>query len=89
MEVFVIGDEEVIHQSSAHKSPRIFRLLCLDEIHENPRQHSIRRKVGVVQKFTGTQKKWTELMVSQLNSSGIFSQDSPYCSTATMFKNYC
>ena len=32
---------------------------------------------------------WTELMVSQLNSSGISSQDSPHCSSATKSKNYC
>ena len=28
-------------------------------------------------------------MVSHLNSSGIFSQDSPHCSSATKFKSYC
>ena len=32
---------------------------------------------------------WTELMVSQLNSSGISFQDSPRCSSATKFKSYC
>ena len=32
---------------------------------------------------------WIELMVSQLNSSGISSQDSPRCSSATKFKSYC
>ena len=32
---------------------------------------------------------WTELMVSQLNSSGKISQDSPRCSSATKSKSYC
>ena len=32
---------------------------------------------------------WTELMVSQWNSSGIFSQDSPHCSSATKSKSSC
>ena len=54
-----------------------------------PIKHCMGRKIGVVQKFTGIQKLWTELMVSQLNSSGIFSQDSPHCSSATKFKSYC
>ena len=31
---------------------------------------------------------WTELVVSQLNSSGKISQDSPHCSSATKFKIY-
>ena len=32
---------------------------------------------------------WTHLMVSQWNSSGIFSQDSPHCSSATKSKSSC
>ena len=32
---------------------------------------------------------WTQLMVSQWNSSGIFSQDSPHCSSATKSKSSC
>ena len=32
---------------------------------------------------------WTELMVSQLNSSGMSSQDSPRCSSATKSKSPC
>ena len=32
---------------------------------------------------------WTKLMVSQWNSSGISSQDSPHCSTVTKSKSYC
>ena len=34
-------------------------------------------------------KLWTQLMVSQWNSSGIFSQDSPHCSSATKSKRSC
>ena len=32
---------------------------------------------------------WIELMVSEFNSSGISSQYSPHCSSATKFKSYC
>ena len=32
---------------------------------------------------------WTQLMVSQWNSSRILAQDSPHCSSATMFKISC
>ena len=32
---------------------------------------------------------WTELMVSQWNSSGTSSQDSPHCRSATKSKSYC
>ena len=32
---------------------------------------------------------WTQLMVSQWNASGIFSQDSPHCSSATKLKSSC
>ena len=32
---------------------------------------------------------WTQLMVSQRNSSGIFSHDSPHCSSATKSKSSC
>ena len=31
---------------------------------------------------------WTQLMVRQWNSSGIFSQDSPHCNSATMSKSF-
>ena len=34
-------------------------------------------------------ESWTELMVSQLNSSGISSQDSTRCSSVKKFKSYC
>ena len=32
---------------------------------------------------------WTELMMIQWSSSGIFSQDSPHCSFATKSRSYC
>ena len=40
----------------------------------------------------GSEKKWysiKELMWSQWSSSGISSQDSSHCSSATKFKSYC
>ena len=47
------------------------------------------RQIDVVQKFIRIQNFGQNLMVSQWNSSGIFSQDSPHCSSATKSKSYC
>ena len=52
-------------------------------------KHGMGRQIDVVQKFISVQKPWIELMVSQLNSSEISSQDSPRCSSATKFKSCC
>ena len=60
------------------------------KIHENPQSNTAwEQKIGVVQKFTGIQNLWTELMVTQWNSSEISSQDSPHCSSVKKFKSYC
>ena len=90
----LIGDEQVSHQSPAHKSSRIVRILrfCIvfwkDE-REPSIQYGMGRQIDVVQKFTRKKRLWTELMVSQWNSSGTFSQDSTRCSSATKSKSYC
>ena len=50
-------------------------VLCLGKIHENPQiKHCMGTKIGVVQNITRNTETWTELMVSQWNSSGISSQ---------------
>ena len=46
-------------------------------------------KIRMDQKFSKLHKLLTESMVSQWNSSGIFSQDSILCSSATKSKVYC
>ena len=44
------------------------------------------KQIDVVQKFTRVQP-WTPLTESRWNSSGIFSQDSPHCSSSTKSKS--
>ena len=48
-------------------------VLCLGRMSENPTSNAVwEDRLKVVQKFTRIQKPWTELMVSEWNSSGIF-----------------
>ena len=57
-------------------------------MNENPlSKYRLGRQIDVVQKFTRIQSFGQNLMVSQWNSSGISSQDSPHCSSATMSKS--
>ena len=58
MEVFVFDWWWACHQSSAHKCPRIFRFCIVSwkDEREPSIKHSMGRKIGVVQKFTGIQK---------------------------------
>ena len=84
-----IGDNK--SSVSAHKSLRILRFCIVSW--KDEREPSIKycmgRQIDVVQKVRKNTELWTELLVSQSNSSGIFSQDSPRCSSATKSKNYC
>ena len=81
---------EQVHQSLAHKGLRIFRFCIVSwrDEREPSIKHSMGRKIGVVQKFTGNTEPWIELM-EPIVSSGISSQNSPRCSSATKFKSYC
>ena len=83
----LIGDEQVI--SLQRTKVYVFSdcVLCLGKIHENHRANTAWEER--LAWFKSSPEPWIELMVSQLNSSGIFSQDSPHCSSATKFKSYC
>ena len=87
----LIGGEEVSHQSLAHKGLRIFRFCVMPW--KDEREPTIKlcmgRQLYVVQKVHHNTELWTQLMVSQWNSSGISSQDSPHCSSATKSKSSC
>ena len=90
MEVFIFGWLSKSHQSLEHKGLRIFRfciMLWKDE-REPSIKHGMGRKIGMVQVHRNTEF-CIELMVSRWNSSGISSQDSTRCSSATKFKSYC
>ena len=91
MEVFVFDWWWRSHQPPAHKSLRILRFCVVSwkDEREPSVKYCMGRQIDVVQKFTRVQSFWTELMVSQWNSSVISSQDSPHCSSATKSKSYC
>ena len=66
----LIGDERVINLQRTKVHVFSDSVLCLGKMNENPRSN-----IDVVQMFIKIQKLWTELTVSQWNSSGTFSQD--------------
>ena len=86
----LVGDEEVI--SLLHTKVYVFSdsvFLPWKGERKPTVKHCMGRKIDVVQKFTRKQSVGTILMVSQWNSSGTSSQDSPPCSSATKSKSYC
>ena len=82
----LVGDE-VVSLSRAKVYVFSDSVLCLGRMIENPLSNIVwKDKLTWFKKFITIQ---TQLMVSQWNSSGIFSQDSPPCSSATMSKSSC
>ena len=78
----LVNDEEVI--SLSHAKFYVFSdyVLCLGKVNQNPTSNSAwEERVG--SKVHHSTELWTQLMESRLNSSGIFSQDSPHCSSST------
>ena len=90
MEVFVFHWWWTCHQSLAHKSTYFQILYCVLERWTRTLDQTLHRnKDWRGSKVHRNTEPWMELIVSQLNSSGISSQDSPRCSSATKFKIYC
>ena len=87
--ISLVGDEQVISLQRTEVYVFSDSVLCLGKIHENPNQTLHGKKDWRGSKDHRNTETWTELMVSQLNSSGISSQDSPHCSSATTSKCYC
>ena len=89
MEVFVFDRWWKSYQSSTHNGLRIFRFCFMpwkDE-REPTIKYCMGRQIGRGSKVHRNTETWTEVMVSQWNSSGIFSQDSPHCSSSTKSKS--
>ena len=85
----LIGDEEVI--SLQHTKVNVFSdsVLCFGKMNENPQSnYAWEDRLTWFESYQNTEI-WTEFMVSQWNSSGISSQDSPHCSSATKSKSHC
>ena len=68
-----------------------FQILCyvLERWIRTPHQILFGKTSWRGSKILHNTKHWIQLMVSQWHSSGIFSQDSPHCSSATKSKSSC
>ena len=75
-----VSDEEVISLSHA-KVFAYFQILCyaLERWTRTQTQIVLGKKSWLGSRVHHNTEHWTHLMVSQWNSSGIFSQDSPHC----------
>ena len=90
MEKIVFGDEKVI-SLFARESLRIFRF-CVMPWKDEPKpriKYCLGKKRLLGSRVHHKTELWTQLMVSSWNLSGIFSKDSPQCSSATKSKSYC
>ena len=85
----LIGDEQVISLSNRKVYAFSDSVLCLGKINDNPQSNIAWEGNWRGSKVHWNTEPWIELMVSQLNSSGISSQDSLRCSSAAKSKNYC
>ena len=79
----LVNDEEVISLSHAKFYVFSDSVLCLGKVNQNPTSNSAWEEKRVGSKVHHSTELWTQLMESRLNSSGIFSQDSPHCSSST------
>ena len=85
----LIGDEQVISLQRTKVYVLSDSVLCLGKMNENPQSNiAWEERLGWFKSSQNT-KLSTQLMVGQLNSSGISSQDSPRCSFAKKSKSYC
>ena len=86
----LIGDEQVVSLQRTKVYVFSDSVLCLGKMHENTSQPNTAWEQRLEWfKSTPEKEPWTELMVSQWNSSGISSQDSIRCSSVKKFKSYC
>ena len=86
----LVGDERIINLQRTKVYVFSDSVLCLYKIFENsPIERCMGAKVRMERIFFKITEPWTELMVSQWNSSGIFSQDSMGCSSVKKSKVYC
>ena len=83
----LVSDEEVI--SLSHAKVYVFSdsVLCLGKENETQNQILLGKTSWRGSRVHQNTELWTKLMVSQWNSSGISSQDSLHCSSATKSKS--
>ena len=85
----LVGGEKVI--SLLHTKVYVFSdsVLCLGKMNENPQSNSAWEDRLMWFRSSSEYRALDQLMVSQWNSTGIFSQDSPHCSSSTKSKSFC
>ena len=76
----LICDEEVVSLSHAKVYDFSDSVLCLGKLSENPQSNTVWE--DKLTWFKSSSQLWTQLMVSQWVSSGIFSDDSLHCSSS-------
>ena len=84
----LVNDEEVI--SLSHAKVYVFSdsVLCLGKVNQNPTSNTVwERTIENGSKIYHNTERWTQLTKSRWNSSGIFSQDLPHCSSSTKSKS--
>ena len=84
------GGEEVVSLSRAKVHVFSDSALCLGKMSENPLSNYAWEDKLPWFKSSSAYKTFNTIQImSQWNSSGIFSQNSPHCSSATKFKSSC
>ena len=84
-QISLVSGEEVTSLSHAKENVFLDSVSCLGKVI----QYCLGRTVELVQKIHHSTELWTLLTESQWNSSGMSSQDSPHCSSATKSKSSC
>ena len=85
----LIGDETVINLQRAKVYVFSDSVLCLGKMNENSQSNNAWEDRLTWFKSSPEYRALTKLMMSQWNSSGISSQDSPHCSLSVKSKSYC
>ena len=90
METIIFGRRWRSHHSRTRRC-MYFQILCYALERWIRTQHQILfgNNCWVGSRVHHNTELWTQLMVSQWNSRGIFSQDSPHCSSAAKSKSSC
>ena len=89
METIISGQWWRSYQSLACKGLRIFRF-CVGKVNQNPTSNAVfGTKNWVGSRVHHNTELWTQLTESRWNSSGIFSQGSPHCSSSKKSRSSC
>ena len=85
--IILVSDEEVV--SLSHAKVYVFSdsVLSLGKVNRNATSNTVWEDKLSWLKDSPQYRIWTQLTESRWNSNGIFSQDSPHCSSSTKSKS--